>query len=51
MIKTISSIKAWLKEEEERLQRRILDRITTEEFMSLCGSLVTIRKIRKYLEQ
>ena len=49
MAKTIASIKTWVKSEEERLQQRTLDKMTAQESMSLSGSLLTIRKIRRYL--
>lgn len=51
MAKTISAIKSWVKSEEERLQQRQLDKMTAQEMTSLGGSLLTIGKIRRYLEE
>ena len=51
MAKTIQSIKVWVRKEEERLQQRTLDKMAVQESMSLAGSLLTIRKVMRYLEE
>ncbi len=47
---TIKSIKAWLRKEEKRLGQRTLEQNTIQETASLQGSLMTIKKIRNYVE-
>jgi len=50
-MKTIKSIKTWVRNEEKRLEQRILEQNTQQELSSLQGSLITIRKIKEYLKE
>jgi len=47
---TIKSIKAWINREQRRLNQRTLSPQTIQEEASLQGSLMTIKKIKYYIE-
>ena len=49
-MKTIKSVSAWLRKEEKRLELRMLESIGVQEKTSLSGSLMTVKKVREYME-
>jgi len=50
MAKTIKAIKVWVRREENRLKQRRLN-ASAMELNSLEGSLITIRKLKEYINQ
>ena len=46
---TLKSIKVYLNKEEKRLKQRTLENGTVQENASLQGSLMTIKKIKSYI--